>query len=105
MAKIVFILTDGRRQEVEMDDFPNAMLAAQFAGVQGITGACGGFCSCATCHVFVESSHALQPIAAAEDAMLKKTAAKRNQKSSRLACQIVLSDALDGLVLRIADKQ
>jgi len=105
MARITFILKDGSRQIVDIDDYPNAMLAAQFNGVPGITGACGGFCSCATCHVYVESAHQLPQIATDEAAMLSRTAAKRNKKTSRLACQITLSAALDGLVLRVPDSQ
>jgi 2Fe-2S ferredoxin len=105
MPKITFILKDGSRQDVDIDDHPNAMQAALFDNVPGIDGACGGFCSCATCHVFVESDHRLPPIAADEESMLSGTSTKRDKKTSRLACQIPLSAALDGLVLRVPDSQ
>jgi 2Fe-2S ferredoxin len=77
---------------------------ATFNNVRGIVGACGGFCSCATCHVYVESSHALPPPAADEESMLAGTAAKRG-KNSRLACQIRITPAIDGLVVRMPDRQ
>jgi 2Fe-2S ferredoxin len=105
MPTITFILKDGSRQMVDADLGVNLMLTATFNSVPGIEGACGGFCSCATCHVYVESHHRLPAIAADEESMLKGTAAERNRKTSRLACQIIMTPELDGLVLRIPDRQ
>jgi len=106
MSTITFILADGSRQTVDIDSHPNAMQAAIFNNVRGIEGACGGFCSCATCHVHVEvGAESLPSIAADEEAMLQGTAAARDKKTSRLACQIALSPASSGLVLRIPDRQ
>jgi 2Fe-2S ferredoxin len=111
MSTITFILKDGSRRMVDIDDHPNAMQEAQVNNIPGIEAACGGFCSCATCHVYVESAEhlkgprALPPPAPDEAAMLGGTAAQRDKKTSRLSCQILLSPALDGLVLRIPDRQ
>jgi 2Fe-2S ferredoxin len=80
------------------------MQLATFNNIPGIEGACGGFCSCATCHVYVESGHALPPITADEENMLAGTAANRG-RNSRLACQLALTPALDGLVVRMPDAQ
>ena len=104
MTTLTFILTDGSRRSLDADGAENAMQLATFNNIPGIEGACGGFCSCATCHVYVETAHALPPLTAEEENMLGGTAAKR-AKNSRLACQLLITPALDGLVLRITDKQ
>lgn len=104
MTTITFILKDGSRRSVDVDTEENLMQLASFNNVPGIEGACGGFCSCATCHVYVESGHALPPPAADEHSMLSGTAAKR-AKNSRLACQIKLNPSLDGLVVRMPERQ
>ena len=105
MTAITFILADGSRRIVDADGSANAMQVATFHGIPGMEGACGGYCSCATCHVYVESNHALPRITAEEENMLGGTAAKRDRKKSRLACQIVLGPHLDGLVLRLPATQ
>ena len=105
MPKITFILKDGSHQQVDADTGINLMQVAVFNNIRGIEGACGGFCSCATCHVYIESPHSLPAIAADEAAMLEGTAAERNKKTSRLACQIIMNDSLDGLVIRVPDRQ
>ena len=104
MTTITFILKDGTRQSVDADGEENLMQVATFNNARGIEGACGGFCSCATCHVHVESSHALPPPATDEENMLTGTAARR-EKNSRLACQIRITPQLDGLVVRIPERQ
>ncbi len=105
MPTITFILKDGSRQTIDAEIGDNIMQVATFNSVPGIDGACGGFCSCATCHVYVESPHQLPAIAEDEETMLQGTAAERNKKASRLTCQIIMTDALDGLVLRIPERQ
>lgn len=104
MITISFILKDGSRHSVDADGEASVMQVATFNNIRGIEGACGGFCSCATCHVYVESSHALPPPAADEESMLTGTAAKRGM-NSRLACQIRITPELDGLVVRMPDRQ
>lgn len=104
MTTVTFILQDGGRHSVDVDGEANVMELATFNNIRGIDGACGGFCSCATCHVYVESAHVLPPPAADEDAMLAGTAAER-QSNSRLGCQIKTGPEIDGLVLRMPDRQ
>lgn len=104
MTTITFILNDGSHRSVDADGEDNVMQVATFNNVRGIDGACGGFCSCASCHVYVESPHALPPPAADEASMLAGTAAKR-ERNSRLACQLKLAPELDGLVVRMPDAQ
>jgi 2Fe-2S ferredoxin len=102
---ITFILKDGSRQTIDAEIGDNIMQVATFNSIPGIDGACGGFCSCATCHVYVESAHQLPAIAEDEETMLQGTAAERNKKTSRLTCQIIMTEGLDGLVLRIPERQ
>lgn len=106
MTQATYICTDGSRRDVDVALGSNLMRAACDNGIEGIIGDCGGAMSCATCHVFVEDSYvdrlgAMEPN---EDQILDFTAAGR-QPNSRLACQIVMSEALRGIVVRIADPQ
>jgi ferredoxin, 2Fe-2S len=80
-------------------------LALQNA-VGGIVAECGGNAMCATCHVYVESGPVdrLPEVGASEDEMLDCTASPR-ETNSRLSCQIPVTDALDGLTVRVADEQ
>ncbi|PKO84022.1 MAG: hypothetical protein CVU17_05425 [Betaproteobacteria bacterium HGW-Betaproteobacteria-11] len=104
MITVTFILKDGSRQTLDATEGETVMQLATGNGVPGIEGACGGFCSCATCHVYVESDHALPPIADDEEAMLAGTAASL-EANSRLGCQIRLTPELDGLVVRMPERQ
>jgi 2Fe-2S ferredoxin len=106
MPQATFICTDGERRSLDVASGSNLMRAATDNGIEGIVGDCGGAMSCATCHVFVEDGFAdrLPAMEANEDQILEYTAAGR-QPNSRLACQIVMSDAIEGIVVRIADPQ
>lgn len=77
------------------------MEAAIRNDVPGIAADCGGACSCATCHVYVDPAWVdrVGPPDDMEQSMLEF--AENPTTNSRLACQVKLSDALDGLVLRI----
>ena len=82
------------------------MRAALTGGVEGIVADCGGEASCATCHVFVDSTWTdrVGGPGLDEDDMLEFTACTR-QPNSRLSCQIRMSDELDGLVLNLPESQ
>lgn len=105
MAKITYISHDGASHVVEAQSGHNLMETAVAEGVPGIYGDCGGVCACATCHVHVESSWLAvvgraQPM---EEEMLELTGDVR--PNSRLGCQIVVSDEIDGLVVHIPENQ
>ena len=106
MASITFIHPDGRSETVEADPGPSVMLAALTHGVDGIVAECGGNAVCATCHVYVDEAwlDRLAPVGVEEDALLDGTAAER-LANSRLSCQIKITAELDGLVLRLPDRQ
>ena len=106
MARIVFILADGKRQEVEAAIGDNVMLTAIKSNVRGIDADCGGWCSCATCQVYVDPAFAgrIKPPDENEADMLSATAAER-RPTSRLSCQIDMTPDLDGLIVEIPDRQ
>jgi len=106
MPHVTYIAHDGKETVLDIAVGTSVMQAAVFNGVDGIVAECGGSCMCATCHVYVrEDMLALTPpMDADEDAMLEGTASER-RPNSRLSCQIKVSPALDGLVVRTPKSQ
>ena len=105
MPKITFIEHDGNTRAVEAEAGSTVMETAIRAGVPGIVAECGGACSCATCHVHVDEawSGKVGPPSAMEEDMLDF--AFDVKPTSRLSCQIKVSDELDGLVVRTPAQQ
>lgn len=106
MPTIRFILPDGATRELAAPEGASVMQVATSTGLQGIVGECGGSAMCATCHVYVDETWAdrLPAPLANELEMLECTASQR-LPTSRLSCQIKLSAALDGMVLRLPANQ
>jgi 2Fe-2S ferredoxin len=106
MPTITFIHPHGTADRVEAADGESAMQAATRYGLDGILAECGGNAMCATCHVYVDDAWLarLPAIGAEEDALLDGTAAER-RPASRLSCQIRIAPELDGLVLRLPERQ
>lgn len=106
MPDITFIHFDGTAQGLEAPEGASLMQAATGAGVAGIVAECGGSAMCATCHVIVDAAWAdqLPPPLSNELEMLECTASER-QPTSRLSCQIKLTAALHGLVVRLPERQ
>ncbi len=102
MANVTFITPSGGKILVE-NAAGTLMEAATEHHVEGIIGACGGVCSCATCHVRVapEWMQRVGPPNAAERDLLGFQA--NANEYSRLSCQIELTDALDGLVVEVVE--
>jgi 2Fe-2S ferredoxin len=105
MPKITFIRFDGERRVIEPRGGQSLMQAAVDQSVDGIEAVCGGACSCATCHVYVDEGwlDKLEPPASLELDML--SAADAVRPNSRLSCQIKITDQLDGLVVQTPEKQ
>lgn len=105
MVRVAFIEHDGTQHDVEAPEGWSLMEAAVKNGVPGIDGDCGGVCACATCHVFLEPAWMgrLGPRTAGEDDMLEFSA--EMAANSRLACQIRLEPALDGLTVHMPASQ
>jgi len=105
MAKITFIQHDGTEQTVEGLPGMSVMETAVKNLVPGIDADCGGACACATCHVYVEPEwmEKTGTRSTMEEDMLDFAFDVR--ESSRLSCQIKISDALDGLRVVVPEKQ
>ena len=105
MAKITFIQPDGSQQVVPAEPGWTVMEAAKKESIRGIEAECGGACACATCHVYVDDAwrEKVGKPAEMEEDMLDF--AFEVKESSRLSCQIKVTAELDGLVLRVPDKQ
>ena len=106
MADVVFRLPDGREQRASGRLGESIMQVATSAGIGGIVAECGGSAMCATCHVYVDEAWLarLSPPLPNELEMLECTAAER-LPSSRLSCQIKLTGDLEGIAVRIPDRQ
>ncbi len=105
MARINYIEFDETRHEIEVVDGDSVMEGAVNNMVDGIIAECGGNCNCATCHVYVEEAWAdkLPSPSSEEREMLEGAADPR--PTSRLSCQIKVSEELDGLVVHIPEFQ
>ncbi len=105
MAKITFIQDDGKQQTVDAEDGMTVMESAVKNMVPGIDADCGGACACATCHVYVEPDwlEATGDREEMEEDMLDFAFDVRD--NSRLSCQIKVSADLDGLTVRVPEKQ
>lgn len=105
MPKITYIEDNGTEHAVEADVGMTVMETAVKNMVPGIEAECGGACACATCHVYVEPDwrEATGEPEEMEEDMLDFAFDVR--ETSRLSCQIKVTDALDGLVVRVPAKQ
>lgn len=105
MVKVVVKDHKGAEQTVDSVAGVSVMQAAVSNGVAGIDADCGGSCSCATCHVYVDDAWIgkLETMGPNEDAMLGLSSDRR--ENSRLCCQIQLTAALDGLVVTTPEFQ
>ena len=100
MIKLHIKNLSGTGQTVEVAPDGSLMEAIRDSGFQDLLALCGGCCSCATCHIVVESDFvAPEPMSSEEDDLLDGS--DHRQAGSRLSCQIPLTDACDGLRLRI----
>lgn len=106
MPTVTFIHPDGRRSDVPVEPGTSLMEAAVAHGIDEIFAECGGNASCATCHVYVSENDVsrLPRMAQLEDDMLEATAEPR-QPTSRLSCQLLASDELDGLTVSLPEEQ
>lgn len=101
MIVVTFTFDDGSEMSLETEPGDTLMNAAVKAGVPGIIAECGGGAICGTCHVHVDPDwHVVTGEAFAHEEDTLDTVANVTM-NSRLACQIVLSDAMDGLTVRV----
>lgn len=105
MPKIMFVEFDETEHSVEGKVGQTVMHTAFDNNVPGIDADCGGQCACATCHVFVDEQWLDRTGRASENESRLLEFAATAQANSRLSCQIVISDELDGLVVRLPQSQ
>jgi|TARA_B100001778_G_scaffold38510_1_gene27849 2Fe-2S ferredoxin len=105
MAKITFIDKDGNQKKIEIENGLTVMEGAIQNNITGIDADCGGSMACATCHVYVQDEW-FNKIDKAEDAEQDMIdMAYEPKKNSRLSCQLIVTDQLDGLVVTTPEKQ
>ena len=105
MAKINYITHDNHTHTIDVQNGLTVMEGAVQNDIPGIDADCGGGMACATCHVYVDHNWVdkLTPKEDGEEDMLDM--AFEPKKNSRLSCQLIVSDELDGLVVNIPSKQ
>ena len=105
MAKISFVDHTGETRTIEVENGATVMEAAIRNAIPGIEAECGGACACATCHVYVDEAWRAivgEPSPMEEDMLDFGYEVK---PSSRLSCQIKVTAEIDGLVVRVPERQ
>ncbi len=102
MAEIFVATRDGTQQKLPITQGTSLMEAIRDAGLDELLALCGGSCSCATCHVFIDEGFVgkLPPVSEDENDLLDSS--DHRTQASRLSCQIFLSDELAGMQVTIA---
>ena len=105
MSKITYIEHNGKSHTLEVANGLTVMEGAIQNNIPGVDADCGGSCACATCHVYVDEKwfNKLVNKESAEEDMLDM--AFEPKSSSRLSCQLTVSEELDGLVVNMPSKQ
>ena len=106
MVKITYVEFNGTEHPIDVPNGLTVMEGARDNNIPGIEADCGGACACSTCHVYVDPSWTdkLPPKDDMEEDMLD-FAYSPDQITSRLTCQIEVTDDLEGLIVRMAEKQ
>ena len=105
MSKITYIEQNGKSHTIEVSNGLSVMEGAVQNNIPGIDADCGGSMACATCHVYVKEEwfDKLPKKEDGEEDMIDM--AYEPNKWSRLSCQLVVSDELEGLVVNLPEKQ
>ena len=105
MPKITYLDHQGNSKTIDVENGLTVMEGAIQNDIPGIDADCGGSMACATCHVYVEEKW-LNKITKAEEAEVDMIdMAFEPKKNSRLSCQLIISDELDGLIVTTPEKQ
>ncbi|MEO0871079.1 MAG: 2Fe-2S iron-sulfur cluster-binding protein [Pseudomonadota bacterium] len=102
MPKLIVTNREGATSEIEVEDGLTVMEAIRDNGFDELLALCGGCCSCATCHVYVDdtASGTLPAMSEDEDDLLESS--DHRKENSRLACQVPLTADLDGMKVTIS---
>ena len=105
MPKVHYVTHDGSRHEIDVAIGESVMRGAVDNDIPGIDADCGGQCACATCHVFVDPAWFEKTGERTEMEEMMLEFADATDENSRLACQIDMTEQLDGLVVRMPESQ
>ena len=101
MTKVIFETVDGDRHEADVDGSITVMELALREGLEGIEGECGGACACATCHVHVDPAWADRVGKPGDVELDMLDFCEDLTEQSRLGSQITITEALDGVQLKV----
>lgn len=104
MPQLIVTTPQGTVHELQAEAGTTVMMAIRDAGLEGMLALCGGVCSCATCHVHINPADAERVGEMSEDESELLDGSMRRNDYSRLGCQILITDKLDGLRVTIADE-
>lgn len=106
MPTVTFVAADGSEEKVSATVGTNLMQLAMDEGVDGIIAECGGGCACATCHCYIDErwTEVVGPANDFEEEMLEGTAGERRE-TSRLSCQVHVTEEMDGLIVHLPEEQ
>ena len=105
MAKITYIEFNGTQHTIDVPAGLSVMEGAIKNMIPGIDADCGGACACATCHVYVDDAWTAVVGGPSEMEQTMLDFAENVEDSSRLSCQITVTDALDGLIVKMPKSQ
>jgi len=107
MPKVTYIEADGTRHVIDVPVDETVMRGALYNSVPGIVGECGGARSCATCRCYVDEAWMARVggTASSAERELLEGAEGELKPNARLSCQIIMTPELDGLIVRLPEKQ
>lgn len=106
MPAIHYILRDGTTKTINASSGQSIMETAIMNNIRGIDAECGGCCSCATCHVYVEEKYlSLLPAPDEMEKELLEGVAAEIKSNSRLSCQLIINDELNNIHIHIPESQ
>lgn len=106
MPIVTYVEADGAEHAIDVAVGDNVMRGAVNNGVEGIVGECGGGLACATCHCYVDEQWLpLTGEPSEAEVQMFDSATSEVKPNSRLSCQVTVTEALDGLVVRLPETQ
>ncbi|SRR5579859_8137793 len=105
MARITYVEFNGTRHSIDVPPGQSVMEGAVRNGVPGIDADCGGNCACATCHVYVDPAWVAKVTGPEDSEKSMLEFVRGAETNSRLSCQMAVTEALDGLVVTMPERQ
>lgn len=105
MGSITFIEHDGNQHQVELEEGRSLMQTAMDNGIPGVDADCGGACACGTCHVIIDESWVSTVGGATDEEVQMLDMTPEKSSASRLSCQVPVTNAMDGLIVRLPEFQ